>query len=347
MSTREILRRTPSRPFALITILFSALMLQPAIDALGGLAAQSDEIVLNRKLPMVNGHRFLTSNVVPEPFITTNLRSTLGFGLLLNARVPFVGVDGGTVTTLEGDIGLGILGLAFQQAITPWLAARVGFGGAFRTGTNGESLIAEGLNAGYEVSLGATAQLMRTSRVVVSAVGDFSSDKLFAMDPFGFAQTIVDRCREAGTIVDCDLELEDGEELVVSGSTSSFSGGLRAAYSPSAWLGLLGRAEIGTSKRIDESSQAVGDFGIAASVDADPLWNIPLGLLVSLNAQSFGGRGDRVAEAATRYGLGLFYTGRSEFLVGLEATFGSVDLAGEDAGSVQSAAAVFRIEYIF
>ncbi len=324
-----------------------ALALQPVLASDGGLVGQSEEIVLSRKLPMLNDHRFLTSNVVPDPFITTNIRSTLGLGLLLDARVPFIGVDGEEITTLEGDIGVGILGLAFQQAITPWLAARIGFGGAFRTGTNGESLIAEGLNAGYQFMLGATAQLMSTSNVVVSAVGDFSSDQLFAMDPFGFAQTIVDRCRDAPSIEECDLELEDGEELVKSGSTNSVSGGLRVAYSPAAWFGLLGRAEVGSSQRIDKSRRAVGDFGVATSIDADPLWSVPLGLLLSFNQQTFAGRGEGVAEAATRFGAGVFYTGRSEFLVGVEATFGKVDLSGQEGSSVQSSSLVFRIEYIF
>ena len=319
---------------------------QPWVTPTARVHAQSDEIVLSRKLPMVNGHRFLTSSVVPEPFITTNIRSSLGFGLLFNARIPFLDSDGDPITVLEGDIGIGLLGLQFQQAFTPWLAARVGFAGGFRTGTNGESLVAEGLNGAYSVNGGLTAQLLQTSSVVVSAVGDISSNEVFVMDPFGFAETIIERCQDAPSLEDCDLELEDSERLVQSGSATTFSAGLRGAYSPAAWVGLLARAEIGSVRRLNRDREPVGEFGVAASMDADPVWNIPLGLLLSFNSQTFDGRGTNAAVAATRYGAGLFYTGRSEFLVGFEAAFGKVDLAASE-GSVNSATFIFRLEYIF
>ena len=49
-------------------------------------ASEADqEIKQDRKLPILDGHRFIPSSTVPDPFITTYLRSNTGFGLLLDA----------------------------------------------------------------------------------------------------------------------------------------------------------------------------------------------------------------------------------------------------------------------
>lgn len=339
-------RRREGWPERLVAVLVLGIVAATPITFPGGLEAQTSDIVVDRKLPVVNEHRFMSSSIVPAPFITTHLRSQLGFGLLFDARIPFVDVDGEEIE-LQGDIGLAILGFEYQQAIGRSLALRAGFGGAFRTGTTGESLVAVGLNAAYDYHAGATVRAIRASTVVLSVVADYSRDKLYTLDPLGFAKTIVERCRESVTADDCDVELEDGERLLKQGASSTVSGGVRAAYSPAAWIGLLARAEIGSGTALREADRlTTGDFGLMASLDANPVWAVPLGLSLAVNAQSFGGRGSSVAESATRYGLGLFYTGRTEFNFGIDASFGRVELI-DSVENVWSGALVFRLEYIF
>ncbi len=68
---------------------------------------------------------------MPDPFITTYLRSNTGFGLLLDARLPVL-TEADTIAVLEGDIGFALLAFEYQQAIVDFLAVRIGFTGGAR-----------------------------------------------------------------------------------------------------------------------------------------------------------------------------------------------------------------------
>ncbi len=160
-------------------------------------ASETDqEIVQNRRLPVLKGHRFIPTSTVPDPFVTIYLRSNTGFGFLLDARFPVI-TEADTVGVVEGDIAFALLGFEYQQAIVDFLAVRIGFGGAVRTGTNGGTLLAEGLSARYSFEIGVTGRVFRTESLLLSAVADFSSNKLIAIDPFGFAQRVADECSDA------------------------------------------------------------------------------------------------------------------------------------------------------
>jgi len=304
------------------------------------------EIVQDRKLPVLSGHRFIPTSTVPDPFITSYLRSQTGFGLLLDARLPVL-TEADTVAVLEGDIAFAILGFEYQQAIVDFLALRIGFGGAVRTGTSGESLLAEGLNASYAFQAGLTGRVLQTRRVVLSAVADFQSNRLIAMDPFGFAQRVADECAEAPDVSQCILDSE--EELLSSGRSNAFTGGLRAAWSPIDWFGLRGRTEFGAGDAFDPNSDlgtTILRVGAVADVDLIEVTPVPIGFLLGFDAQLFGSRGSDIAESATRFSLGFFYTGRKEFSVGLESVFGRVALAQVD-DSVDSISFNLRLRYFF
>ncbi len=312
----------------------------------GADAADDQEIVQNRKLPVLQGHRFIPTSTVPDPFITTYLRSQTGFGLLLDAKFP-VFTEADTVAVVEGDIAFAVLAFEYQQAIVDFLALRIGFGGAVRTGTSGETLLAEGLNASYAFRFGVIGRVFRTENFLLSVVADYESNKLIAMDPFGFAQRVVDECGDAPDVPQCILDSE--EELLVSGRSSAITGGARGAWSPIEWFGLRGRLEIGAGDAFDPESSlgtTILNVGALADVDLLEVTPVPLGFLVGFDGQLFGSRGSDVAESATRFNLGLFFTGRQEFSVGVEGIFGKVALAQSDE-SVDSITINLRLRYFF
>ena len=314
----------------------------------GADAADDQEIVQNRKLPVLQGHRFIPTSTVPDPFITTYLRSQTGFGLLLDAKFP-VFTEGDTVAVVEGDIAFAVLAFEYQQAIVDFLALRIGFGGAVRTGTSGETLLAEGLNASYAFRFGVIGRVFRTENFLLSVVADYESNKLIAMDPFGFAQRVADECGNLPEedIAECILDSE--EELLVSGRSSAITGGARGAWSPIEWFGLRGRLEIGAGDAFDPESSlgtTIINVGALADVDLLEVTPVPLGFLLGFDAQLFGSRGSDIAESATRFNLGLFFTGRQEFSVGVEGIFGKVALAQSDE-SVDSITINLRLRYFF
>ncbi len=312
----------------------------------GADAADDQEIVQNRKLPVLQGHRFIPTSTVPDPFITTYLRSQTGFGLLLDAKFP-VFTEGDTVAVVEGDIAFAVLAFEYQQAIVDFLALRIGFGGAVRTGTSGETLLAEGLNASYAFRFGVIGRVFRTENFLLSVVADYESNKLIAMDPFGFAQRVADECVDAPDVPQCILDSE--EDLLVSGRSSAITGGARGAWSPIEWFGLRGRLEIGAGDAFDPESSlstTIINVGALADVDLLEVTPVPLGFLLGFDSQLFGGRGSDIAESATRFNLGLFYTGHQEFSVGVEGIFGKVALAQSDE-SVDSITINLRLRYFF
>ena len=311
-----------------------------------GAPLPAQEIIQDRRLPVLEGHRFIPTSTVPDPFITTYLRSNTGFGLLLDASFPVI-TEADTVGVVEGDIAFALLSFEYQQAIVDFLALRIGFGGAVRTGTNGGTLLAEGLDARYAFGIGVTGRLFRTERFLLSAVADFSSNKLIAMDPFGFARRVADECEEAPDVAECILDTE--ESLVQSGRSTAFAVGGRAAWSPIAWFGLRGRAELGAGDAFDPEGDlgtTIVNLGMVADIDLIELTPVPLGFLLGFDAELFGSRGGDIAQSSTQYDLGLFYTGRKEFSVGVEAIFGSVALTQSDE-SVDSLTINLRIRYFF
>jgi hypothetical protein len=311
-------------------------------------SAPDQEIVQDRKLPILDGHRFIPTSTVPDPFITSYLRSNTGFGLLLDANIPVL-TAADTVAVLQGDIAFAVLGFEYQQAIVDFLSLRIGFGGAVRTGTNGETLIAEGLNASYSFGVGVTGRVFHTEDLLLSVAADYQSNKIIAVDPFGFAQRVAEECGDLPEedVAQCILDTE--EDLLVSGRASELTGGARAAWSPIDWFGLRGRVELGAGDVSDAESDFgtfILNLGLLADFDLLDVTPVPLGFMLGFDGQIFGGRGSDLAESATRYTAGLFYTGRKEFSVGVEGIFGRVDLTQSDE-NVDSITVNLRLRYFF
>jgi hypothetical protein len=112
---------------------------------------------------------------------------------------------------------------------------------------------------------------------------------------------------------------------------------------------LRGRVELGAGDVSDVES-GFGTFilnlGLLADFDLLEVTPVPLGFMLGFDGQIFGGRGSDLAESATRFNAGLFYTGRKEFSVGVEGIFGRVSLTQSDE-SVDSITINLRLRYFF
>lgn len=325
----------------------------PAADSSEATGEDADssadqEIVQNRRLPVLQGHRFIPTSTVPDPFITSYLRSNTGFGFLLDANIP-VQAPGDSIAVLQGDIAFAVLGFEYQQAIVDFLALRIGFGGAVRTGTNGETLIAEGLSATYSFNFGVTGRVLRSENFILSAVADFGSNKIIGIDPFGWAERVAAECGDLPEEEVAECILNTDEDLLASGRSNAITGGARAAWSPATWFGLRGRVEFGAGDAFDPEADlgtTILNLGAVADIDLLEVTPVPIGFLLGYDAELFGSRGSDVAESATRFNLGLFYTGRKEFSVGVETLWGRVNLT-QSEDKVDSITINLRLRYFF
>ena len=257
---------------------------------------------------VLNGHRFIPSGVIHAPFITTFVRTGTGAGAAFNVKTPFIGLQGDTLGVLEGDVGFITLEFEFQQQLAGWLALWGGFNASARVGVDDQSALAQGFSGIGGVSLGATARAWHNNEWLFSVSLDVGTRELVGLAPFQFAQTIID---SGG--------LTKENNLVRSGTAIGAVVAPRMAWAPRNWLGFTGFLELGMADVENVSTnEVIYGAGLKADIDFRNLGWWSLGLTGFVTGESFTPRGSDVADQTVRVGLGVFYTGREDFSIGLE-----------------------------
>jgi hypothetical protein len=261
------------------------------------------------------GHSFIASSLVSDPFVGTYIRTITGGGRALDLQVPVYNLDGDQIASLGGNIAYFLLGLGYQQQLAKWVALRVSVSGSARLGTNHISLLAEGATAVYGGTFGATFRLIEKRRFYFSATAEARSNSLYGVSPLTFAQKVI----ESGGV-------DSTTQLLSSGDNWRLVGGLRAAYAFAPWVGLTGLVEYGPAKRFFANEEGERNtrqltMGGLASVDLRPGTGVPIGFTGSVRYQSEGDQGDDLASRQAILGLGVFYTGRRDLSLGLEASY--------------------------
>ena len=270
------------------------------------------------------GHLFIPSTIVPDPFVSTTVTSTTGFGRALNLEVPVLNLKGEKIGSLSGNMGLILLEFDYQQALNRRFAVRAGVSGGSRVGTTAVSILSEGISAIYGYELGGTASLVRKSNWQMSATVDVRGNTLYGVSPLDFMRSVVHSIGQG----DSTGAVQAGEDsLLKQGNNLRVLGGVRAAYTPAPWIGFTGYVEAGLGDRFFESSSntSVVNGGAAVSFDLNPLKSIPIGFLGTYRGESLSERGEDLGGSSQALGFGIFYTGRRFFAIGLENTWQQID----------------------
>jgi hypothetical protein len=284
---------------------------------------------------VLNGHRFIPSEQIPTPFVTSYIKTATGGGAAFDLKTPFLDVNGDTLGTLEGNVAFMNLAFQYQQKVTDWLALRGGFTGSARVGIDEQSMLAQGLTGIVGWSLGGSALIVHQPKWLLSGSLDFGRNDFIGLDPFGFAQTVID---SGG--------LSDDNNLVSSTNSVSGRAMVRAAWAPKRWLGATAILEGGVGDVQDFNSKGI--FGAAATLGVDfrqlNWWS--LGVLGFFRYETFNQNGTDLTSNTSRVGLGVSYTGRDDFSVGLEGS--SITAAQEGSDDPFTGLLVtFNIRYWF
>ena len=157
------------------------------------------------------------------------------------------------------------------------------------------------------------------------------------MDILGF----VERAIEEG-------EISEDNSVVIRSEGVGGSLGLGGAYAPKPWLGLIFRTEAGYSDTF--SAEGRGDlawaFGGLASFDVNPLYGIPIGLIVSAEQDGFVLNNSDITDKVRSFGWGVAYTGRADFSLSLETSRSRVPLLKADK-TVTANLVSFNLRYFF
>ena len=282
----------------------------------------------------LNGHNFIPSARLFDPFIVTYVRNNTGVGTAMDVVSRVENLEGETVE-LVGDVTFLGIGFGYQQRLADWVAAYIDVGGGGRFGTAVESIVSTGLNAYVDFKLGAKFRLWHNQRFYLSANLDYANTGVSSVNVLNWVRNVVD----SGELTD--------STLVTSGSTGSARGGLNLAYSPAPWLGLTGVTLFGLGNAVgDLDSEFAFEGSIAADIDFGAISKVPIGLLLAFNSNSFTQQGGDITTSIDSFIWGIFYTGRDDFSIGLEFQNAKLPLRGEEE-SIRSSEMSINLRYWF
>lgn len=283
---------------------------------------------------VLNGHHFIPSTKLFDPFINTWVRQTTGVGTARDVVTVVDGLEGEPVE-FTGDVTF--LGVAFgyQHALSERIAAYLSAGGGARVGTDAEAILSTGLNAFVDFSLGGKVKVWRDKKFLLSANLDFANTGVSGVSVLDWARKIV----EQGALSDTSL--------VTSGSTGSFRAGLNLSYAPEPWIGFTGLTLFGLGNAVgDLESEFAFQGQISTDIDLAPVNGVPIGFILGYDRNTFVQQGGEITDSLDAFIFGLFYTGRDDFNIGLEFQNAKLPLKKVDK-SIRTSEASINVRYFF
>ncbi|BDG05635.1 hypothetical protein [Anaeromyxobacter oryzae] len=260
----------------------------------------------------LNGHRFMPTAVVSQPFTTTSLASYL------------VVAAGNTTGTLQvGDqvysgtfdyAGVGGV-LAYEYAFFHYFSARFTLTEIIYSGITGKSALVIGTTAQVGASLGLTASMPLGDSLRLAFLVDAGSTPNLSLTIGTGIADIVNRCKASGG-QGCTVNTG---ELFGSTNVATVQPAVSVSWAPFSSLGITGNAGYVRATQTKTGSTFDGQamfLGGAADFDFRAISSVPIGLMAQINwTAPFSGTG---LQHVTDVGGGIFYTGRKDLAAGIQ-----------------------------
>jgi hypothetical protein len=263
----------------------------------------------------LGGYRFVPSNLVADPFITTHFRNATGFGVALDVTLPILVIQEDTLLALDGNVAFVQLDFEYQHAASDRVVFRFTGTGSSRLGTNAQSLLTQGVNALTGFRAGTTIRAWSNERILLSGVAEVGFGNTFDINLTRFVDDVINGNLQTASIVATD----DGATL---------SGGLRAAWAIASWAGVHGQLEGGYRNMVFDEGTG-GLAGVAGGLDLGQKVGVPVGFLGSLTYDNMTITGENVS-ARLVTGLEVIYTGREDFALGLQISYTRTPISDPD-----------------
>jgi hypothetical protein len=298
------------------------------------LASAQDSPEPEPRSRVLNGHHFIPSTRLFDPFITTWVWQTTGFGSARDVVTVVDDFDGNPVEFVGNVSFLGI-GFGYHQAVSDRVAAYITLGGGARIGTDAEAILSSGLNAFVDLSLGGKVKVWGNRSFLLSANLDYANTGVSGVSVLDWARKVV----ESGALSD--------SSLVASASTGSFRGGLNLSYAPKSWLGFTALTLFGLGNAVgDLDSEFAFQGQISTDIDLAPVNGVPIGFILGYDRNTFVQQGGEITDSSDAFIFGVFYTGRDDFSIGLELENAKLPLKTVDK-SIRTGEASINLRYFF
>lgn len=250
--------------------------------------------------PSLNGHSFLSTDLLPEVFVRTSVRTSLGYAEAAEIDYPPPVVLGDTLQALNGSLAYVLVGIDYQNALRDWMAVSIGGDIVSRIGTQTTSLVYEGVTFSQGYGFDWLVRLRQTPKTMLSGSIGVVNHNVTLVDVKQFAEDVGQGVPNARVV----------DHVPTVRSRMS----LRFAWAANRTLGvtILGQGSYGESPRRRNDTDGGYDLGASVDFDGQAAWNVPVGAalayrLTSLPALTTGDHGN-----SSQTVLRLAYCGKRE-----------------------------------
>jgi hypothetical protein len=317
--------------FALALLLFTVPAARSQTD---DLAQGLSDVLMAKRLPELSGFRFIPSDIVKDPFVTTYIRTTTGVGSVLDYSNTILNFQGDTLGTYSGTMTFARLGVEYQQAVNEWLAFWGQVDVDARVGTSVSSIFSQGISVVTGYAIGGMARVWHNDRMFLSGSLYYRGNSLTGISPYQWAKSIV-----------IDSAGIDNDELVSEANSGLGYAGVHFAYAVNEWLGLTSAVSGGLGNAFRDGDKGLFSAGVTAGVDFRNITPVPLGLLLGYQFNTTPSSGDNASDISA-FNFGVGYTGHRDFNVILESTSMKYKIQGAPS-EVNTLVTAFKIRYYF
>ncbi|MDQ3021200.1 MAG: hypothetical protein M3R36_11620 [Bacteroidota bacterium] len=296
--------------FNLILISFAAVVINSS-----HLTAQILDDVFSDKTrfgtgPQLDGHDFIVNSFIKNPFINTNIRTSLGYATSIETDIPRLKVDSDTISKkLKGNISY-ISGLfEFQYAVKDWAAIWLSGSAIARLGTNVPSLFVSGITANTSFETGLMFKVLSYKKMLLSSSFSINNSGSSVISIFPYIVSQLDSTYD--------------NKLLESYNPLSGSVDVRLAYTPGKRWSILGYVESGYGEIIgkDIDDRFFTSFGATANFNLSINSKTPLSFGTGFRLNSNSPTLDDVSQWTQAYLVQIAYCGKRDFLLSIEATY--------------------------
>jgi len=256
--------------------------------------------------PVLADHQFVSTDLVPDAFVRTYVRSDLGAALAGTIHYPPIIIASDTLQALDGSLSYARLDAEYQQKLRDWMAVRFAYGLRTRIGTGFSSLVSEGVTVASGLEFGWLAKVHRSRRTSLVGSLAVTSQYITIVDVKQFAEDVANRVPDARLI-----------DIVPTVRTNA---GLRLAWAISKQFGttFVGEGSYGESPRRRDADSWEYNFGASVDFDGRAAWNVPLGMALAYHQSSIPAWTTDASGNSSESLLRLAYNAKPDFLVAVD-----------------------------
>lgn len=285
------------------------------------------------KIPELNGHTFIPSTHIEDPFMNSTLAISVGFGSTGEYKYPLFEVGDDQIYGIRGQLLFLGVGLEYQQKIQDWAAVFIKYRLAARVGTNVGSILAEGFNSINSFNIGWKIRLLEREKARLSTVFGISNYNGTFLSISKFVEDVINN--------------QPSPSIVTNTPALNGNLGFQFAYGISELFGLKLNYLNSVGESLERGETAYYfSFGSGIDLNLYQKHNVPLGFSLIYLLSSRPEQVYRESGLSNSISFKFAYTGTNDFTLGLQTSYTVVPVAN-DLENFSTIGFSFALTYYF